>query len=119
MKTIWLWTLSLIVLVSLAFPTGRTAAYPDGNKALFMEPVSGALPEWGSSVALDGTGGIHVAMQFEVKNGSTLTHPIYYVYCAAGCGTASSWKWVLLGDTLQYGSNGHPKEPSPPKACCG
>src|SRR5262249_12165916 len=55
------------------------------------------LPTYGASVAVDATGGLHVA--YAVYTGSE--HRATYAYCAASCADKARWTYLHLGQQVQ------------------
>lgn len=75
-----------------------------GSAAAFWLPYTSAsgdlLPTYGTNVAVDSAGGIHVgyAIHTGLDNGQ---RPAYYAYCAANCANPASWTRTRLSDFVQ------------------
>lgn len=74
-----------------------------GDTGQFWLPYIGGnsiLTTYGTSVAVDGAGGIHVgyALYSGLDNGQ---RPAYYAYCAANCAGLPNWSLIRLSNHVQ------------------
>jgi Fe-S-cluster-containing hydrogenase component 2 len=97
--------------------TTVTVSSSGGGNAAFWLPYTTTtgtiIPTYGTSVGIDGAGGIHVsyAIFSDVDNGQ---RPAYYTYCAANCAQPANWTRVRLSNYAQdvrlaLDSAGHPR----------
>jgi hypothetical protein len=87
-------------------PNGGTQPPPGGgdNVSTFWLPFStqddGVVHTYGTTVAVDGAGGIHVTYAVYIGDDAG-TRPAYYAYCPGSCANESSWTRIRLGDAVQ------------------
>ncbi|MCL4489187.1 MAG: hypothetical protein M1570_13805 [Chloroflexi bacterium] len=87
--------------------TNTPVTQPGTSGGLFMNETNETVSP---KVAIDASGGIHMAY----NTYSTADSPAYYAYCAANCGTISSWSIVNLGGYIEntelaLTKSGHPR----------
>lgn len=94
----------------LPSPTNTPEPQPGTSGGLFLNKTN-----WTDSpkVAIDGSGGIHMAYNAYGADGTGKT-PAYYAYCDANCGSSSSWGIASFGDKvdqveLALTKSGHPR----------
>jgi len=98
-------------------PAQTSPPPPSPQTGAFWLPYIGGnsiLPTYGTSVAIDSAGGIHVgyALYTGLDNGQK---PAYYAYCAANCTNLSNWSLTRLSNYVQDvrlaldPSTGHPR----------
>lgn len=97
--------------------TDALTTRPGGDEGTLWLPYTlqgdGVLPTYGTSVAVDARGGIHVA--YAIFAGSDRRNrPATYAYCAAHCASAANWRMTQLGTTVQdvrlaLDPDGHPR----------
>ena len=91
--------LPLVVKASVGDPPP-----PGGEQtaAFWLPSIRGGnvLPTYGTSVAVDRAGGIHVgyALYSGLDNGQ---RPAYYAYCSANCASLSGWSLTRLSNNVQ------------------
>lgn len=74
----------------------------DQSGAFWLPYISGnsILPTYGTTVAVDSVGGVHVgyALYSGLDNGQK---PAYYAYCATNCAATTNWSLTRLSNNVQ------------------
>ena len=101
---------------STSAKTTVTVATSGGGAAFWLPYTSvtnDLLSTYGTSVAVDSAGGIHVGYTIYVGTDGN-QRPAYYAYCPASCTSQSSWTRLRVSDYVQdvrlaLDSAGHPR----------
>jgi len=93
-------------LLSTAWLTWASflSAEAAGSGALWLpywQQDDGVLPTYGTSVAVDSRGGIHVAYCIYLGADLGGTRPAIYAYCPSNSIDRANWSFVALGDNVQ------------------
>ena len=59
------------------------------------------LPTYGSNVAVDRQGGIHVVYAIYSGTDQNGQKPATYAYCSSSCGNKANWSFTHIGDAVQ------------------
>lgn len=97
-------------LMTQSFPSNSVV-----SRGFFVPAIPNIeLPTSHPTIAVDATGGVHLAFTPQSAAPSTPARPAYYAYCPANCTSAAAFTLVFLGDGVDYASlaldpAGHPR----------
>lgn len=65
----------------------------------YLLSADGVLPTYGTSVAIDANGGVHVAYAIFIGSEQGL-RPAIYAYCPGGCADKGNWTFTRIGEVV-------------------